>query len=245
MAKKKGKDSMAAGIERGTATVSANGGPPVDLKDLAEAVENRARKKNGKDAAAKAIEMLEALRELGPPLYWPTQYKPHLVARKKKAKEEMRAEHGVSFARDGDDCLVEATNQIAWIRIRLGHEGEQAPAKAIVPAKAMRLLAQAESEMAALWFHGQKVAIVVDDEIHEFRCIPPELPFPTPELDARTAGRVITDLHANAEQLHLVQQALAANFLSVRSISKGVVALLPDGEESGTAGFLATIGSSP
>jgi hypothetical protein len=232
MMKKQGK--------RGEAFVSIDGSPEVDLEDLKESVERAVRRKGGKDAAAKAIEMLEALRELGPPLSWPTQFRPHLVARKKKAKESLRAEHGVSFSRDGADCVVEATNQIACVRIRLKGEGEQAPTRAIVPAKAMRLLAQAESEMAAIWFHGVKVAIVVEDEIHEFRCIPPELPFPTPELDARTAGRVITDLQANAEQLWLVQQALAANFLSVRSLKKGAVALLPDGEESGTAGFLAT-----
>jgi hypothetical protein len=229
-------------INRGEATISMNGGPPVDVKDIADAIERRARQKSGKDAAAKAIETLEALRELGPPLYWPTEFKPHLVARKKKAKEEVRAEHGVSFQRDGGDCIVEATNGIAWVRIRLKGEGEHAPSRAIVPAKAMRLLAQAEAEMAALWFHGVKVAIVVDDEIHEFRCIPPELPFPSPELDSRASGRVLTDFQANAEQLHLVQQALAANFLSVRSLKKGAVALLPDGAESGTAGFLATVG---
>lgn len=231
---------------KGKATVSVDGSDPVDLDDLTEAVEKAARRKNGKDAARKAIETLEALREIGPPLSWPTQYKPHLVARKKKAKEEVRAEHGVSFQRDEGDCLVEATNGIAWVRIRLGHEGEQAPARAIVPAKAMKLLSQAEAEMAALWFHGVKVTIVVDDEIHEFRCIAPELPFPTPALDASKGGRVITDLQANMEQLHLVQQALAANFLSVRSLKKGAIALLPDGDEkSGTAGFLATIEGGP
>lgn len=229
-------------IKRGEATISMNGGPPVDVKDIADAIEKRARLKSGKDAARKAIETLEALRQLGPPLSWPTQYKPHLVARKKKAKEELRAEHGVSFQRDGGDCVVEATNGIAWVRIRLKHEGDEAPVRAIVPAKAMRLLAQAEAEMAALWFHGVKVTIVVDDEIHEFRCIAPELPFPTPELDARAGGRVVTDLQANMEQLHLVQQALAANFLAVRSLNKGAIALLPDADEkSGHVGFLATI----
>jgi hypothetical protein len=254
---------------KGNATIGTSSGVEADLDDvvaaadgkpaspeaqkvadeMADMVAQKARRKGGQDAAAKAIRILEALKALGPPLSWPTQYRPHLVAMKKKAKEELRAVHGVSFRRDGEACVVEASNNVAFIKIRLGNEGEQAPVRATVPVKAMKLLAAAESDMASLWFHGNKVAIVVDDEIHEFRCIAPELPFPGPELgDARTAGRTVTGLQVDAEHLLRVQQALAASSLQVRSLKKGVVALVPDGVELGVddraMGYLATWSSS-
>jgi hypothetical protein len=254
-------------MSKSRAKIRAPSGAEADLDDVTAAVDGRpaspeakkvadamadmvalkARQKGGQDAAAKAIKILEALKALGPPLSWPTQYRPHLVAMKKKAKEELRAVHGVSFRRDGEACLVEASNNVAFVRIRLGSEGEQAPGNATVPVKAMKLLAAAESDMASLWFHGNKVAIVVDDEIHEFRCIPPELPFPRPELgDVRTAGRTVTGLQVDAEHLLRVQHALAASSLAVRSLSEGIVALVPDGVELAAGdravGYLAACG---
>jgi len=223
------------------ATVSVNGGPAVDLDVLEEAA--RKARKQGAAAAKKAIKMLEALRELGPPLTWPTRFKPHLVAKKKKAKETLSAAHGVTFKRADADCLVEATNGIAFVRIRLGHEGAQAPTIGIVPAKAMKLISQAEDELASIWFHGNKVAIVVDDEIHEFRCIPPDLPFPTQDLDPKGAPRTVSNVHLDADHLFRVQQALDASSLAFRSL-KGMVALVPDGVEGENFGCLALWGDA-
>ena len=208
------------------------------IAETDDAVAQKAKRKGGKDAAKKAIETLEALRELGPGLSWPTRFRPHLVAAKKKAKETLRAEHGVSFRRDGEDCVVEATNSIAMVRIRLRHEGEPAPTRAVVPAKAMKLLAAAENESATLWFHGTKVTIVVDDEIHEFRCIPPDLPFPTPDL-ADIGGAALSGVHLDAEHLLNIQRALAGVSLAFRAVRRGTIALLPDGmKQTDEVGFL-------
>lgn len=208
------------------------------IAETDDAVAQKAKRKGGKDAQRKAIETLQALRELGPGLTWPTKFRPHLVCAKKKAKETLRAEHGVSFRRDGDDCVIEATNGVALVRIRLRHEGEPAPTRAVVPAKAMKLLSAAEDESATLWFHGTKVTIVVDEEIHEFRCIPPDLPFPTPDL-ADIGGAALSGVHLDAEHLLNIQRALAGVSLAMRAVRRGTIALLPDGmKQTDEVGFL-------
>jgi len=240
-------------------TVSLNGGEPRDLgtpegraameQDVAKvidegAIARKAKKVGGKEAAAKAIELLESLRELGHPLMWPTKYRPHLCARKKTKKEQLLPIHGVAFKRDGDHCMVHASNNRALVRIRLPHQGVYAPSQAIVPVKAMRMLAAATDEEACLWFSGTKVSILVDDELHQYRCIDPELPFPSPELDRKATGTV-SRVTVNATYLEQIQEALAATCLEVRFPNEHMISLIPEGDEKSDGwGFCALIGEA-
>lgn len=216
---------------------------PKEVEDQLAAAERKAAKKGGKEGAAKAVELLERLRELGHPLSWPTRYRPQLCCAKRKKDEAAKPLHGVAFRRDGDHCMVEATNGRVFVRYRLRYEGVYAPHQAIVPAKAMGLMSEAEDELACVWFTGTKVAVLVDSELHQYQCIAPDLPFPEPMFE-RKGAREIRAVGLDAKLLLKAQLALDCGSLLLRSPRKGILALLPDGDEKSDAwGFLATVGS--
>jgi hypothetical protein len=239
VSKKKAKAALSKAFKDEGLEVEPNGvvhAPAVD-GETADAVVGRAR---GKEAKERVRSMLDDVAELGPGLHWPTCFRPHLVAAKKAAKEALRAEHGIAFRRDGDTCIVEALNGISLVRIVLPGEGSCAPVRAVAPKKAMKLLAAAEDEFARLWFKGPHVTILVDESIHKFKLIPPDLPFPTPDFVADKGARALSGVTLNGEALALIQKALAVEAVSLRQCKKGTIAVLPeDGTDTENCGFLA------
>lgn len=188
---------------------------------------------------------LKKLREIGPGMSLPTNFRPHMCCEKKGAKEKERPEHGVVFRRVGDDCLVEATNGIAAVSICLQGEGEQCPEVPVaIPARAMRLAARAKAEFAQLWFHEGKVTIFVDDALHEFFLIPRELPFPTENLRDKAKGtKLLSSVTFDSEQLAKLQRALGTDNLALRQADKHLLSVWPEGnDKSPSCGFLATFG---
>jgi hypothetical protein len=236
MSKKKVKAALSKAFKDEGLEVEPDGvvhAPAVD----ADAVVARARGKAAKD---RVRSMLDELAELGPGLHWPTRFRPHLVAAKKAAKEALRAEHGVSFRRHESDCWVEATNAVALVRVVLEGEADHIPERVVAPVKAMKVLAAAEEDLARLWFHGPFVTIVVDEAIHRFKVIPPDLPFPAPELVPDRHARALAGVALNAEALAKMQKALDVEGVALRACKKGTVAVLPqDGEATENCGFLA------
>jgi hypothetical protein len=187
------------------------------------------------------------LDTLGPGLWVPTKWRPHLVAARKKAKEKLADKHGVSLRRVGDDCLVEAGNGVCSISILLEGEGAHAPAaRTVIPARAWKTIAAAaaeEIELAQLWFQGARVIVCVGEEYHQFRTIQPDLPFPAESLREMETGPSVYDLVIDAGHLTALQRALNAPTVGVNRCGKGVVVIYPEGENTSLAmGFLATCG---
>jgi len=216
-----------------TATISVNGGPPVPMDQIEKFLDGAGSGSGG---------------PLGPGLWMPTRYKPHLVVRKKAAKDSLCDEHGVSIRRLGDDCLVEASNGVSSVSILLADEGANAPAaRVVIPARAAKLIADAapDIETARLWFLGARVVIAIGDEIHQFSVQQPDLPFPGENLRDKAMGsRSLAGVSCDADHMLRLQKALAADFLELRWISRGVVSVIPDGAESAyTCGFLALVGT--
>lgn len=185
--------------------------------------------------------------DLGPGLWVPTKFRPHLVAAKKAAKEKLADKHGVSFRRVGSDCLMEAGNGVASISILIEGEADSAPAvRTVIPARAMKLIAAAAAEeidLAELWFRGTRVIVRVGEEYHQFRVIQPDLPFPGENLRAAKTGPSVYDLVLDSTLLLQLQKALGAPTVGVHRAGKGHVAVYPEGEATSLAvGFLATCG---
>lgn len=208
-----------------------------------EADRLEAHKKKAEEAMQARGKVLARLREIGPGMSLPTQYKPHLLARKLIGKDGERPEHGVCFRRAGGDCLIEATNGLAAVSICLQSEGEQCPEMAVVPARALALVSRAKAEFAQLWFHDGKVTVFVDDAIHEFFQIPRDLPFPTENLRAKSKGtRLLSSVIFDTEQLFRVQKALGADRVTLRQADKHLLSVWPEGDDRHhSCGFLALI----
>lgn len=201
--------------------------------------------KKAEDAMRARSETLRKLREIGPGLSVPTDIKPHLCAVKRGKNDKEAPEHGVQFRRDGRDCLVEAQNGIACVSICLGGEAEQVPeGGAVVPERAMALIAKAEAEFAQVWFHEGKVTVFVDDAVHEFFQIPRELPFAVENLRAKPRGmRLLQGLTYDAEQMLRIQRALGASHVALRQADKHLLSVWPMGDDqAASCGFLATFG---
>jgi hypothetical protein len=184
--------------------------------------------------------------DLGEALDFPTDFHPHLCVAKRKKDQAPQAEHGVSFRRVGADAHVYATNMLLGVRLVLTGQGEFVPpAGAVVPAKAMRLVAQAEDEIARLWFGKGKVRIRVDGEQHEFRLID-VLPFPGDESEQfsgiEAAAHRVNDCRVNAAQLARVQKALGVEFVELVQKGRGAVLVVPEGRVGDRAGALALEG---
>lgn len=193
-----------------------------------------------------ALETLRRLRTMGSGIHFPTQYRPHLVCARAKKGDKLYAEHGVTFRRDGGDCLVEAGNQIAFVSLLLEGEGEEAPHLAIVPREAMEIIAGADDEMATLWFRDCKVWVLVDQAVHEFFVLQPDLPMGGESLRATDLRQKnLRGPQLNAAELAKIQKALACESLAMRWHSRGVVSLYPDGvENSPHRGYLSVWSST-
>lgn len=193
-----------------------------------------------------ARETLERLRAMGSGISFPTNLRPHLVCAKARKGDKLHAEHGVTFRRDGGDCLVEAGNQIAFVSLLLEGEGEEAPHLAIVPREAMEIIAGADDEMATLWFRDCKVWVLVDQAVHEFFVLQPDLPMGGESLRATDLRQKnLRGPQLNAAELAKIQKALACESMAMRWHSRAVVSLYPDGvEQSPHRGFLALWGST-
>lgn len=213
----------------------------------AEALEQRRaeHKKKAEDAMRARSETLRKLREVGPGMSVPTHYKPHLLCKKLGKDDKESDYHGVTFRRLDGDCVLEAMNGVAAVSIVLEGEGEQCPeAGAIVPARAMRLIAAAKAEFAQVWFADAKVTVFVDDAVHEFFLIPPTLPFAVAYLrDKPTGSRMVSGAAVDGDMLHRLQKALAASHVAIRKIDKALLGLVPESDDQGmNRGFLATVG---
>ena len=88
-----------------------------------------------------AEEAASKLREaLGAPILLPTDLEPHRVCAKRSKKDKATAMHGIAFRRVG-------------MRMLLRGDAELVPETGVVmPAKAAKLIASADEDMAALWF---------------------------------------------------------------------------------------------
>lgn len=205
----------------------------------------RQAKKLAEDRHNAHIETLRRLQEFGSGILFPTHLRPHLVCAKAKKGDRLYAEHGVTFRRHGADCLVEAGNRIAFVSILLENEGEDSPRLAVVPREAMEIVAAAEDELARIWFHDVKVYVLVDQAVHEFFLLQPDLPIGQNLRDTDARQRSLAGPQLNAAELAKVQKALACDSLAMRWHSRGVVSLYPDGiEKSPHRGYLATYSSS-
>lgn len=207
--------------------------------DEAEAKREAHRKKEA-DRIAAHQSTLARLRELGDGLHFPTNLRPHLVCAKRKKDENPIAEHGVTFRRAGADCLVEAGNRIACVSILLDGQGEDGPHLAVVPAEAMEIIAGAEDELATLWFADCKVHILVDQAVHEFFVLQPDLPMFEQLRDTDARQRMVAGVALDATQLVRIQKALGTEMVALRHHSKNVLSVYPDGNDKHpNRGYLA------
>ena len=109
----------------------------------------------------------------------------------------------------------------------------------------MEIVAAAEDELARIWFHDVKVYVLVDQAVHEFFLLQPDLPIGQNLRDTDARQRSLAGPQLNAAELAKVQKALACDSLAMRWHSRGVVSLYPDGiEKSPHRGYLATYSSS-
>jgi hypothetical protein len=241
------KDGVEKAIIRGNDTEVVLDKVAEEIVEMIEAGKDAAIRGAG-GATRKDRDTVYGLHDdLGVGLWVPRQFRPHLVAARRSAKEKLADKHGVSFRRVGDDCLVEATNGVASISILLEGEGERAPAvRTVIPARAMKLISAAAAEeidLAEVWFRGTRVIVRVGDEYHTFRVIQPDLPFPGENLLAAKTGPSVYDLCIDATLLLQVQKALGAPTVGIHRAGKGHVAIFPEGEVTSLAvGFLATCG---
>lgn len=218
----------------------------IQAKKQAEAEAEAERRLEHRRKAEEAMQArsttLKKLREIGPGMSLPTQFRPHLVAKKLSAKDNETPFHGVCFRREGDDCIVEATNGIGAVSICLQSEGNQCPDMAVVPARALALVAKAKAEFAQLWFHAGKVTVFVDDALHEFFQIPRDLPFPTEDLRKKSKGtRLLSAVTFDTEQLHRIQKALGTDHVALRQADKHLLSVWPQGDDKApSCGFLST-----
>jgi hypothetical protein len=198
-------------------------------------------------AAPEPDEAAEKLRaELGDPILIDTALQLHLVVAKKKQKELPQAEHGINFRRVGKDCHVYASDAKSAVRVVLFGDGRLVPANGcVIPAKAAKLIASADDDHAALWFHKGRVLIRVDGDSHEFRMID-VLPFAgeVGALDvfamADSAPRRVANCRINAAQLARVQKALAVEWVELAQARKGSLLVMPEGDaDSPKLGALA------
>lgn len=186
---------------------------------------------------------MERLRSMGPGLTFPQDWRPHLVCAKRKKDEVPGQKNGVTFRRVGADCLVEAGNGVACVSILLLGEGVAAPTLAVVPAEAMKIAAGAEDESATFWFADGKVWLFVDQAVHEFFALQPDLPMWQDLRAADKAERSLAGVHLDAKELAKVQAALGCESMAMRHHSRGVVSLYPEGREDALArGFLLLFG---
>lgn len=176
------------------------------------------------------------LREaFGAPIFIPTDLQPHRLCQKKAKNEKWTAMHGMTFRRSGDDVVAYAMNGRAGIRILLEGDAELVPETgAVVPAKALKLIAAATDDMAALWFSNGRARIAVDGEIHEFRLLD-ALAF---NAEASFAGaakgsRSLRSVVADAGQLAKLQRAMACEYVELRDGGKGSVFVLPGDSPAG------------
>lgn len=219
----------------------------IEAKKLAEEKEREQRRidhqKKAEEAMRARSETLKKLREIGAGLSVPTDIKPHLCStRLSKSNKEMPC-HGVQFRRSGEHCLIEAQNGIACVSICLLGEAEQCPENgAVVPARAMALIAAAKAEFAQVWFDSGKVTVFVDDAVHEFFQIPRDLPFPIEDLRLKPRGmRLLQGVTYDAEQMLRIQRALGASHVALRQADKLLLSVWPQGDDKApSCGFLAT-----
>lgn len=235
---------------RGEAKIRFPSGAEVDVADVEKALEHAV---TGDAAEAKRQRRIQAqadtmrrLQSMGPGLGWSPELRPHLVAKKRKKQEALAAVHGVTFRRDGQDCLVEAGNGVAFVSIRLPKQAKNAPVLAVVPAGAMVAACQAE-DLATFWFRDAKVWVLADDVVSEFFLVQPDLPFEGLNLRKRNkAQRSLAGLALDGALLALVQKALATESLAIRHAAPHVLSLYPAGDDSDQdpdrLGFLATVG---
>lgn len=212
-------------------------------KEAAEEAERLAEhKKKAEAAMAARSATIKKLREIGPGMSVPTEFRPHLCAVRLGKSDKEQPHHGVFFRRRGDDCLVEASNGVATVSICLLGEGNQCPGEAIVPARAMQLVATAEADFAQLWFHEGKVTVFVDDALHEFFQIPKDLPFPTENLREKPKGtRLLQGVAFDTEQLFRIQKALGTDHVALRQADKQLLSVWPNGDDKApSCGFLTT-----
>ena len=166
-------------------------------------------------------------------LLFPLCFRPHLCAKKKTAKEKLADAHGVSFRRQGDDCIVEASNGVVSIAIELSGEGPKCPkGRVVLPPRAMRIMARSEDseiEEAAIKFLGSRVRIEIGQESHTFRVLQPDLPFPGENLLAAvpSASGRLDRPQLDTTQLSKLQSALGQVSVKLRQLRKGVLAVLP------------------
>lgn len=176
------------------------------------------------------------LREaFGAPIFIPTDLQPHRLCRKKAKNEKWTAMHGMTFRRDGEDVVAIAMNGRAGVLIRLEGDAELVPETgAVVPAKALKLIAAATDEMAALWFSNGRARIAVDGEIHEFRLVD-ALAFDSGSNfeGASRAPRSLRGVVADAGQLAKLQRAMACEYVELRDGGKGAVFVLPGDSPAG------------
>lgn len=171
--------------------------------------------------------------DLGGAILFPTDVQPHLVCARPKKNQQLQAEHGVTFRRVGDDCHVYATDRKLAFRLVLEGDGQFVPpAGAVVPRKAMQLVARAEAELVSIWFGKGKVRIRADGEQHDFRLID-VLPFPGDESEAfvgaEAAARRVNNCRISGSQLARLQKALGAEWLELVQPRRGMVIAVPGG----------------
>lgn len=219
-----------------------------DPADQAERLEKHQRK--AEEAMRRRQEQLAKLQASGPGITLPTCYQLHLLVHKLTKDQKEGQRHGVLFRRDGADLVLEATNGQAACSIRRRGDGLAFAAgevrgdhRAIMPAKAAKMLAAAKAELAQLWFVNGRVSILVDDVLHEYWQIPrDELPFPTENLRAIQRSTRLGAVRVDARQLQAVQKALGTDQLQVLHAGKGLLALVPAGadiDDPDDLGFLA------
>jgi hypothetical protein len=182
-------------------------------------------------------EVSAQLREVfGPPIWLRTALELHLLCAKREKDKPTEPVHGVIFRRlNDDDAVVYATNNRSAVRLLLPNDASLVPELgAVVPAKAMKLIAAAEDENAAFWFADGRVRIAVDGEIHEFRLLKVDALDCEPVFLGAT-GSVLrtTGFAVPADQLASIQKAMACEWVALRQPRKGVVAVLPDGNADG------------
>jgi len=175
-----------------------------------------------------AAEKLRAM--FGAPILFPTDLQMHRVCAKRAKKEPPTAMNGITFRRVDGDAVAYAMNGTIAMRVVLEGDAELVPeAGAILPAKAAKLISEAEQDTAALWFiDGGKARIAVDGELHEFRLID-ALAFAGEDVFAghETAKPALRRLNGDATNLVKLQKAMGAEAIEVAQAERGAVFVVP------------------
>lgn len=184
-------------------------------------------------------ETIRKVSQIGVPgagaIHFPTDLQPHLCCRRRKKSETPQADHGVTFRRVGDDCHVYAFDGVVAMRVVLQGDGENVPpAGCVVPAKAFRVIAEADGDMAAIAFNGGQVRVTVDGDEHKFRVLD-VLPFGGDESEMfsgeATASRKVVGCSMNAKALARLQRALACEYVELLPPKRGRVIVQPGSAE--------------